>query len=314
MFPSNQYGGAPDVIVAIVNPKSAGGKTKKRWLKLRKRLPPDIQVWETKEPGHAIELARGALKTGASTLVAAGGDGTINEVVNGFFDGDTPISSEAVLGIIPMGTSSDLRRSLELPLDENEAAFVIQNGKPRLIDLMRVRYTRHEGGAETRYAINVTSFGFGGVVAERVNQSRKLLGGKASFMMSTARTALQQNASAVTLTFDGMEQPEVVITNVAVGNGQYHGAGMRVCPNAKMDDGLLDVTVIEAMKLSEMVASRAMLYDGTILNHPKVHSHQAMRIQATSRETTLIEIDGEPLGMLPIEIEMLPSAIRVFSW
>ena len=111
-------------------------------------------------------------------MVAAGGDGTINEVVNGFFEGDVPISAEAALGIIPMGTSSYLRRSLELPLDENEAAFVIQNGKPRPIDLMRVKYISHDGSAETRYAINLTSFGFGGAVAERVNQSRKLLGGK----------------------------------------------------------------------------------------------------------------------------------------
>src|SRR6476660_4823434 len=121
MFPANQYGGTPDVIVAIVNPRSAGGKTKQRWTKLRKRFPAPIEVWETKAPGHAIELARGALTTGATTLIAVGGDGTINEVVNGFFDGDAPVSPEAVLGIVPMGTSSDLRRSLDLPADESEA-------------------------------------------------------------------------------------------------------------------------------------------------------------------------------------------------
>jgi len=300
------------VIVVIVNPKSAGGKTKRRWLKLRKRLPVDIQVWETKEPGHAMELARGALRTGASTLVAAGGDGTINEVVNGFFDGDTPISSEAVLGIIPMGTSSDLRRSLDLPLDENEALFVIQNGVPRQIDLMRVRYMSHAGVEETRYAVNMVSFGIGGAVAARVNRSRKLLGGKVSFTMATAAASLQQTPPKLTLTLDGNDPSEVVVTNVAVGNGQYHGAGMRVCPDAKLDDGVLDVTILGALSLPEMARNRSMLYDGTILNHPKVQAYRAKRVQAESQETVLIEIDGEPLGRLPIDIEVLPSALRVF--
>ncbi len=299
--------------IAIVNPKSAGGKTAQSWERVRKYLPIDAEIWHTKAPGHATELAVAALKTGAQTIIAAGGDGTINEVVNGFFEEDRLISMEAVLGIIPQGTGSDLRRSLELPSDPKEAAFIVGNGTPRMLDLMRVRYVTHEGQPGVRYAINMTSFGMGGEVAARMNRSLKTLGGKASFMIAAGVTRLEYSPRTVLVTLDETLKIETRITNVAVGNGQYHGAGMRVCPNARMDDGLLDVTVIGDLGLFEMSSRISMFYDGTILEHPKVQSHRAQHVHAESQETTLIEIDGEPVGKLPIEIQILPKTMRVLA-
>src|SRR5262245_64467337 len=118
----------------IVNPKSPGGKTATAWDRVRKSLG-EIRVLQTTAPGHAIQLTATALKNGASTVIAVGGDGTINEVVNGFINGGKPINPAAVLGIVPAGTSSDLRRSLSLPIDYEAAAFVIRNGLPRAIHL-----------------------------------------------------------------------------------------------------------------------------------------------------------------------------------
>src|SRR5262245_1646907 len=123
--------------VAIVNPASASGKTAKAWERVQKSLG-SIRVLKTAARGHATELTSAALRNGARTVIAVGGDGTINEVVNGFFSDGRSINPEAALGIVPAGTSSDLRRSLELPVDQTEAAIIIRNGNARHLDVMRV--------------------------------------------------------------------------------------------------------------------------------------------------------------------------------
>lgn len=300
-------------IAAILNPTSGGGAAARIWHRVREYLPADVQVYRTSAPGHAIQLTVSALKAGAQTIVAVGGDGTIHETINGFFADERPISPQAVLGIIPAGTGSDLRRSLRLPLDVGEAALMIANGLARPVDLMRVRYTSHNGLPSTRFAINVTSFGMGGVVAARSHWLSKWLGGKAPFLIATMLTAAWHAGSRVTLVFDRMDPIEARVTNVVIGNGQYQGAGMWVCPDAKLDDGQLDVTVIRYLNGFEIVRDIRMLYDGKILEHPKVSSYRVRHIRAASPDTTFVEIDGEPLGRLPLEIEVIPSAIRVVT-
>jgi len=297
--------------VAILNPKSASGKTAETWAKVRAHLPEPVEALETKAPGHGIELTANAIKNGARTIIAVGGDGTINEVVNGFFEDERLISSEAILGIIPHGTGSDFRRILNLPLDEKTAAPVIHSGQPRMVDIMKVHYTRTDGTSAVRYSINITSFGMGGAVAARANRSSKALGGHFAFLAATLQTALTFSGNSVTLRLDESKRIEAKITNVAVGNGQYHGAGMWVCPGASIDDGLLDVTVIRYLSLLELVRNLPALYNGRIYSHPKVQSHRVKVVHADSREPALIEIDGEPLGRLPIEVSVLPKAIRV---
>ena len=271
-----------------------------------------LEALETRARGHGIELTANAIKNGARTIIAVGGDGTINEVVNGFFEGERLISNEATLGIIPHGTGSDFRRILNLPLDGKQAAAVIHSGEPRKVDIMKVHYTRTDGSRAVRYSINITSFGMGGAVAARANRSSKPLGGQIAFLAATLQTALTFSGNSVTLQLDESKKIEAKITNVAVGNGQYHGAGMWVCPNASIDDGILDITVIRYLSVPELVWNLTALYNGRIYSHPKVESYRATRVNADSRETALIEIDGEPLGRLPIEISVLPKAIRVW--
>ncbi|HYR89770.1 MAG TPA: diacylglycerol kinase family protein [Terriglobia bacterium] len=297
--------------VAILNPESARGRTKETWARVRTQLPGTIETLETRAPGHGIELTANAIKSGATTIIAVGGDGTINEVVNGFFENERLISNEATLGIIPRGTGSDFWRMLNLPPDERSAAAVIHTGAPRLIDIMRVRYTRMDGTSALRYSVNVTSFGMGGLVAARANRSSKPLGGNIAFLFATIRTAQAFAGNSVTLRLDDSTTVEAKITNVAVGNGQYHGAGMWICPGASVEDGMVDLTVIHYLSLWELVKGLPVLYNGGIYSHPRVESYRAKRVQADSRDTTLIEIDGEPLGRLPIEVSILPQAIRV---
>ena len=298
-------------VVAIVNPNSSNGKSAEVWAKVRAHLPGTIETVETRAPGHAIELTRKAIKSGARTIVAVGGDGTINEVVNGFFEGEQLISADATLAIIPHGTGSDFRRVLNLPFEDKKAAAVIHNGIPRMVDLMKVRYTAQNGTRALRYSINVTSFGMGGAVAARANRSSKALGGRISFLLATLQTALAFSGNSITLTLDGSKTIEAKVTNVVVGNGQYHGGGMWVCPGASIDDGIMNVTLIRDLTLFELIRSLPALYNGSIYGHPKVESYRAKQVHADSEDLALIEIDGEPLGRLPIEISVLPGAIRV---
>src|SRR5262245_16760499 len=156
------------MIVAIVNPKSGNGKAAETWARVKTYLPGDTETIVTARPAHAIELTRTAIKSGAKTVVAVGGDGTINEVVNGFFDDGLEISQQVRLGIIPHGTGSDFARMLNLPRDVEKAAAILHQGVAQMVDLLKVRYTNADGSSTLRYSINVTSFGMGGVVAARI--------------------------------------------------------------------------------------------------------------------------------------------------
>jgi diacylglycerol kinase (ATP) len=275
--------------VVVFNPKSGSGK--------RVDLPEDIQRLETKGPGHATELTANAIKNGAKRIIAVGGDGTINEVVNGLFENEEMISRDVTLEIIPHGTGSDFSRIL--------------NNAPRFVDLLKVRYTRMNGTPGLRYCMNVTSFGMGGAVAARVNRSSKRLGGKIAFILATLQTAASFGGIRARLELDDSQIIEATIMNVAVCNGQYHGAGMWVAPGASIDDGLIDVTVIRHVSVFNLVKSLPALYNGSIYSHPEVEAHRAKRVKAASKDLALIEIDGEPLGRLPIEVSILPKTLRL---
>jgi diacylglycerol kinase (ATP) len=281
--------------VAVVNPNAGRCKPV--------ALPRDVEILETQAPGHAIQLTRDAIRRGARTIMAVGGDGTINEVVNGFFEEEQLIATDAELAVIAKGTGSDFSRSLN---------HAVPSGERRLIDVMRVRYTAIDGVRPSRYSINVTSFGIGGEVAARVSRPAKSFSGRMAYFAGMLRTALSYSGKLVTIELNNSQTIEEKILNVAAGNGQYHGAGMWVCPGAILDDGLLDVTVIRDMSLGELARGLGKLYSGGIYSHPKVQAYRVNRLSAASKESVLVEIDGELVGKLPIEISIVPKAIRVW--
>lgn len=303
-------------IAVIVNPKAANGRTARVWPELRVQLEAalgPVEVSDTRAPDDATELARAALRAGCRTVIAVGGDGTISEVVNGFFDAESRVPYDAALGIIPQGTSSDFRRVVSIPLKAKEAVEVIRRGWRRRIDVARVRFATHAGTPGQRYCVNIMSFGMGGRVALRANRSSKRLGARLSFQLITALTTLGFRGNTVALALDGRPLGEMKISNIAVGNGQYHGGGMWVCPRAAVDDGLLDITVIRYLSPLEVFRNFPLLYGGRIYEHPKIEFHRAARLEASSPEETLIEVDGEALGRLPLEVSVLPRALAVYA-
>jgi diacylglycerol kinase (ATP) len=298
-------------ITAIVNPAAGHGKALEAWAKVRAHLKCAVETVRTEGPGHATRLASQALAQSVDTIVAVGGDGTINEVVNGFFEQDRLISNRASLAIVPHGTGSDFIKMLQLPPDAETAAAVIQAKTHRLLDLMKVGYTKLDGAPASRYAINITSFGMGAAVASRVNRSSKIFGRKMSFVLATVRTAMAFSGSSVSMCFDNSKTIHAEVTNVAVGNGKYQGAGMLSCPRAAIDDGVLDVTVVEFLPALQLLRNLPLLYNGKIYSHPKIQFQRVQSVRADSKKIVLVEVDGETVGRLPIEISVMPQTLRM---
>ncbi|HEX5411285.1 MAG TPA: diacylglycerol kinase family protein [Terriglobia bacterium] len=305
----------PSKIAAVVNPSSARGRTARRWPQLAAMLESRLGRVITRftdQPGAGIGITRALLHEGCDLIIAVGGDGTVNEVANGFFDKDHMIRPEAVLGILPLGTGGDFRRTLEIPSDADAAIEILGAGVPAQIDVGRATFRASSGDQVSRYFVNLVSFGMGGHVAAQSKNFMARFGGKSAFFWATFKTFLSYRGRQISLAMDGSSTGlPFFITNIAVGNGQFHGGGMRPCPAAIPNDGVLDVTVIRYAGALKLLGSFSMLYSGEVYSHPNVRHFQAAQIFAEANDPTEIEIDGEPVGTLPLEITLLPKQIRV---
>ena len=304
---------APRTIV-IVNPKSQGGKLGKRWTEIAETLgrafPFDEAI--TKGPGDATLLAREALRAGAQRIVAIGGDGTVNETVNGFFDEQgLPIAPEASFALIPFGTGGDFRRTFHLPTEIADAAKVVAADHKRKIDVGRLTFRTAAGEPATRMFANIASFGVSGVVDRLVNESGKKLG-RLSFLWATARATLSYKNQRVQLVFDGKERLDATINTVAVANGRFFGGGMMVAPDAEADDGVFDVVAMGDLGFGDLLVSGRRIYKGTHLTMDKVSARRAKVVEAEAVEPGAVvelDVDGEALGRLPAKFEIVPSSL-----
>lgn len=302
--------------VFIVNPYSANGATGREWptiLKAVKAQFDSVTVEITAGPGDATRLTRKHLMNGSDVIVSVGGDGTLNEVVNGFMDADGPIRRDARLGFLPNGTGCDLARSVPIPGSLEESLAVIKDGRSRLIDIGRLEYLDHSGKASSRFFHNITSFGIGGEVVERVNRNSKRFGPFFSFIWSTLITIFRYGKKEIKLRLDDGPEETHTVWNVAVANGRYHGGSMLVAPDALIDDGLFQITLIGDLALPEVFRYLPKLYDGTIKEIEKVRTSVGRKVQAASTERVLLDVDGEQPGVLPATIEIVPGAIRLLT-
>jgi YegS/Rv2252/BmrU family lipid kinase len=299
----------------IVNPESAKGQTRKRWSQIRDGIRHFIQDFKfefTEKPLDAIDLARAAIKDGTELVIGVGGDGTMNEIANGFYEDRRIINPEATLGIVPSGSGCDLMRSLNIPNRLRDAMTVITEAPTRPIDVGKVTFRSAAGGPAERVFLNVADFGVGGEVVARVNQKR-LERKASSYVRCLVSTMIKYKAKRVRIRVDGVEIPRGEYLIGAVANGRVFGKGMKIAPNARLDDGLFDFVYVKGMKFLEFCTHGWKLMNGTHLGHPKIGLIQGRRIEAEpeSGDTVLIELDGEQLGMLPATFEMVPRSLPV---
>ncbi|HEY6963151.1 MAG TPA: diacylglycerol kinase family protein [Gaiellaceae bacterium] len=275
--------------VFLVNPASDNGATGKRWPELAHRaarLGLQGETLFSERPGHLIELARQAVDGGATLVVAVGGDGTLNEVVNGVATRDVDIAT------IPIGTGMDFGRTYGIPTKFDAAVRVALDGETRTVDAGRVRYRTWGGEDAERWFANVGSVGMSGAVAQRANAMSKALGGKATFFYALTRVFLEWENTEVTVRFDDGER-RGRMHDVVVANGVWHGGGMKLAPDAQPDDGMFDVVLIGDVSKVDFLTTAPKIYKGTHVRHPKVEVVRTASVAVDAEETLPIELEGE---------------------
>jgi diacylglycerol kinase (ATP) len=301
--------------VVIVNPASGGGRCGRAWPALERRLrAADITfiAMMTEQRGDGTTLARAALHAGATTIVAVGGDGTANEVVNGFFAAGCLINPIARCGFIGAGTGNDLTRALGV---ESNAAIAAlgPHGTTGQIDLLHVRFTLPDGTTGERYAVLHVLMGVAGEgAAIQIGPGIKRLMRGTSYLLGGAIAALRHRPQQITYALDSGTPYTTQIDGFAVANGAYMGGGLAVAPGARLDDGRADVIVVGAVGRVPLL-TRLMpgLRDGSYLAHPMVSHHTARHIRVETTDQVVLTIDGELAGRAPTEITLLPHALPI---
>ena len=306
--------------LVIVNPKSAGGSTKDSWLGIASDLRAHFGAYNvafTKAAGDGVTLAKQACESGRTFIIACGGDGTINEVANGILQSGVDVE----LGVMPSGTGGDFRRTLDMPQSPREAARALREGTTKLIDVGRVTFQSHYDETITRYFLNVSSFGLAASIIGRVKSTKALdwlpLGsvrGRASFALSTLQEVVGVDYMTVKVKIDDGDEKLLNTVNFCVANARYFGGGMKIAPDAKINDGFLDVINIGDIRTAKIILNAYTLYAGTHLDLKEVKCTLAKRIEVSPAAKDVeihLETDGELPGKLPAIFEVVPDALRV---
>jgi YegS/Rv2252/BmrU family lipid kinase len=267
----------------------------------------DFVIRPTQRAGHAIELARDAIAEGESFLVAVGGDGTIQEVVNGMMGSSGASNPDAVLGILSAGSGSDFVRTFALPRRPAQAIANLLGTQTRQVDLGRVTYTA-DGVTHTRYFANIAQAGIGGEIAERAHRLPRPLG-QVRYLVGLGLGLTAFAVSKARIRLDG-EEIARDMTDLIVANAQYFGGGMRIVPGADPGDGALDVLVVKGRK-RDYLAVIGKLYRGRHLPSPHIEEYRARRIEVDADVPLRVEADGEILGTTPAVFEIVEGALRL---
>jgi diacylglycerol kinase (ATP) len=297
----------PVAPIVIVNPTAGGGRAARLlpWLRERLEVRPDITVEVTRSAGHAEELARLAGRSGADRVVAVGGDGTIQEIVNGLCSPNHDAS--VALGIVPVGTGNDLARSLGLPTDPAEAWRTAMGRTLRRVDVARAR----NGDGRERYFASAGGIGFDAHVARVMADARGWGAGRPGYLLTALRELWRFENRAVGVSLDGGAPITGRVLFVAFANGSFYGGGMRIAPDARPDDGLLDVCVVGDISRAAALRQIPNLYRGTHVRHPMVAMHRAAVIDISGDAGTCTHLDGEPFGGLPLRVTLESGRLEV---
>ena len=307
-------------IVAVVNPASGGGRTAARLpdiaAALNAALGP-VEILKTARQGDGERLTRAALQRGATRIVAIGGDGTLNEVVNGFFDNGAPLAPAAEFSFAMSGSGGDFRKTFDAPGEVLQAIAALKSATPRPLDLGRVTFAADDGRAVTRHFVNIASFGLSGDVVTRVNRARiaKWFGGPFAFKWHSTMAALRFKPWRVRLTIDDHYDRTLALSTAAICNGRFFGGGMMIAPHADPSDGLFDVVIIAETKTRAMISSMNAIYTGGHLANPAVTVVRGRRVTATPAPDQIAPVyaerDGEGHMRLPATFDILPGALTL---
>ncbi|MGE0500099.1 MAG: diacylglycerol kinase family protein [Rhizobiaceae bacterium] len=305
----------------VVNPVAGGGRMRKVWPEVSDALReyfPSLEIRETRASGDAARLACGFARDGASLVIAAGGDGTVSEAVDGLLRAQGDGRATAVLGILPIGTGSDLARGLGLTGNPKSMVARIAEAKPRRIDAGRVDFTDDRGALASRHFINIASLGLSGPTARAVNRvkSSGRMSGQAVFLWHTVVEMVKYRFQDVRITVDGGMPLEASVALVACANSRFFGGGMMIAPDARPDDGELEVVIVRGRSKLSLLKDLRLVYSGAHRNLPsctflKGRSVTVEPMGDDEVNAALLDIDGESPGRIPATFTVLPGAIEV---
>jgi diacylglycerol kinase (ATP) len=297
-------------LVIIANPRAGHGKVERHLPEIERTLAGAGLVYRivrTTHPGYATEAARDALERGDRYLVAAGGDGTVHEVLNGMLEDGAAVAQDAVLGVVAAGSGCDFVKSLGLPGDAVRASRHLLGDAVRSIDIGKVTFTA--GGQEvTRYFANIAEAGLGAATVARTGKLPRSLGA-AKYFCGFWLTLPAFHPAIVRLDADDSSF-EWRANNVVVANCQFFGGGMHISPTSQPDDGMLDVLAMVGPK-TDAFTMLPKIYKGTHVPHRNIAQARARTVRIDANPPLLIEADGEMLGTTPATFEVVPHAIQV---
>lgn len=304
--------------LVIVNPKASVGKSEKDWPQIKQLLINEGIEFEavlTEYPRHAIEIVRNAiLEKGYCKFIAVGGDGTNNEVINGIFTQNQVPTNEITMGVIPIGTGNDWRRTFDIPLEYDKVIKIIKAGHIFAHDIGKLSYYNN-GETCIRYFLNAAGTGLDEMVCQSTNlMKQKGKGGTIRYLISLVKCMLTYKITHIQLTIDDELVFDDSILNLSIGNGRFNGGGMMTMPNAVPNDGMFDVTVIKKVSILKFAANVKNVYDGTFIkkiNEVKTFRGRKVKIVSIPPHSLLVETEGENLNNSPFEFEMLTKSINM---
>ncbi len=297
----------------IVNPNAGKRKGQKDWHIISDLLTKSgisFNHFFTEAKHHAIELAFNIINNDHRKILVVGGDGTMNEVVNGAFTQKNIPTTDITLGMITVGTGNDWGRMFNIPLDYESAIRLIKKENTFLQDTGVIKFYSGTDVKE-RYFINIAGLGFDALVVKRSNkQKEKGRSSKMLYFWTLLRSLLSYKHTSTSIEIDGEKIKNDTFT-ISLGIGKYSGGGMMQTPSAIADDGLFELTLVKKMRKGEVIRSLKRLYNGTILDHPKVEGYTGKKIKIDSDPLIHVEVDGESLGHSPIEFDILQRSINI---
>lgn len=302
--------------IVIVNPQAGNGRTEKIWPNIESALEKSIgsfEVLQTTCRGDATDLSRRILAVDTARIVAVGGDGHLNEVLNGFIENDLPVNPEARLSFVMTGTGCDFQRSLGISGKWQNAVAELKDAKVRKIDVGKVTYTAADKTQKIRYFDNIASFGLSGAVDHCLEHSRlrDYLGGSPLFLWATIKTVFTHPNQSIRFRIDDGPEEEICSRLGLLANGRYFGGAMHAAPEAELDDGLLDLLMLKEISVAKFLWHLPKIYKGTHLKIPEIFFQKVRKFTAESSEQVILDIDGESPGYLAATFEVLPKILNL---
>lgn len=302
----------------IVSSRSGGGKARTDWPKIENFLKArNIEYSEkiTDHAYHAIELAQEAVLEGFRKLLVIGGDGAIHEVLNGLYTQEEVSPSEVTLGLIPVGSGNDWSRLHKIPADYEAAVALIAEAeqRTRVQDVARVD-TLMDGKPYCRYMVNIGGLGFDSEVCHRFDLAKERgHAGDRQYLKSLLTGFISYKCLKFRVSVDGNEFFRGPAFSVALGIGKYCGGGMMQTPEAVPDDGLIDVTVVGKISKFKFLQKVPSLFRGDIFKNKEVVHTRGRHIDISAAPYSYMEVDGEPVGITPVHVAVIPAGVKVVS-